>query len=122
MGEAWYSKAKSVRNVHEHDLQRQVIALQAQLSTEAQSYRTIIATMAATCRSLQERIRVLEAERRQAPLMGRMRSATVAGEGRVHRKRRDPGVAGETAVTETTGQGRVVFDDAALLQKAWIWF
>lgn len=47
-------------------LRQRVKVLQAQLSADADSYREIISTMAATCRTLQARVRTLEVERLQS--------------------------------------------------------
>ena len=141
MGEVRHKTAAVTGSpARESELRRQVSALQAQLAAETQSYRTIIATMAATCRSLQERIRVLEAERHNSDGRERLqrrretwhasrireelpaeneRSASKYVESCGHVR---SGTAGKEGTTEITSRIQVVFDDAALLQKAWSWF
>ena len=117
--------------------------LEEQLRREAEQYRTIIAKMAATCRALQARIRILEAERSSQESEGRRR-------GQPLRRRtwhtinsiplspldlhglREPMSPREADMyvfhspgldeTVTPPDDKIGCDDVGLLLKAWLWY
>lgn len=127
MGRVQLSVAKSFGGTQDTaDLKQQVNTLQTQLSAEAQSYRTIIAAMATTCRSLQERIRTLEAERHDTVARGRQsrtRSSSPTVQPGVCHECRSPEIPQQAQdPPNSRDRSQVIFDDAALLQKAWLWF
>lgn len=124
------------------ELDTRVAFLQRQLAAEADSYRMIIATLAGTCRTLQARVRALEAhaaeqaslddgpralQRRTTWHGGARTGATSPRLGLPREAGRRPalGLADDTLCSEDDGKApvaeglwRVVYDDAALFRTA----